>query len=1032
MTRTRTNRTRATGKARAVSKPHDPAEVQADKAADVVARGGSVSGWSFGSVPVAADVHREDKGSGGDDPKKEAAKKTLEALAETKVAKDVQEKAKETPLVKKATEFVGTTPGKIVAGGAIAAGVGGLAAAKQPLPFQAPAIPLDRITPGLSAKVTVDGPVNAPTYVGLSLTYKEQGPKSKGAKDDSTIAERAAAFRAQRRALTESYKSQAQKDQDKADEQAQLALLLASQQKLFGQSTLLPLRPGDKPKTVDVPKVEPSEPKQEKEKEEAPVQREAASTAEAPVADTSGVDGAVRGGGRPLDAATRRSMEARFGYDFSSVRVHDDAAASSAAADVSATAFTVGEDIVLGGGYDPTTPRGRHLIAHELAHVVQQRGAGQSEGEHLHRRSIFESIGILLGLEEGSWTDQELRAYLDTLTSSGHIDGSYDADNKARAIVRKWKQAAPGWDLLGPQKALLIDEMVDGPTLGDDEKCILDLLERSDAGDLRVIFADAQKRTLSLEDNLQGDNRIRLSTFEASRFQGGRTELLAGRVTVLGDPVPAGAPAYGFAAATFDARLDSDRTHGELIALIDRFSSDDRKKALDHLQHEVWPKATDDVGKGEIQKLDPTTPEATTALDARIAVAAERVRKSERILQHYFLAEIPATAAELTSGTEAMDPGRRQELRDVLRPRQYTALVEQEKKAAQKDKKPGKGKDKDKDPAQDKPATFDPKRKEDYRKELATELEQVVKDLYESYVTNAGKRGTQEEIERMAEVAKNETDKVFGQFYDVGKRKPLEFAGKGKSGKLAFWYDVQEQMRKQFGNDTVAKWQLFYYLKNIPTLLAINDKYTANPVFDESGTAHGLEAQVQSAVVNKLAKDPEIVRKAIATDRNWGGAADKGRIYVDLFHAAEVDEDRRQCWDMLQTLVHEYLHTLVHKNYVDYADSFGDKSVQSSTLHEGIDCVLDEVVWARVETKAREPGLRQVVEGNTNAKLPPIDVPPPRRYASYPEAMRLVGLVGIQNVYAAYFLGLVDRISVSDAAAKKAKPKAPKTVGGKP
>ena len=76
------------------------------------------------------------------------------------------------------------------------------------------------------------------------------------------------------------------------------------------------------------------------------------------------------------------------------------------------------------------------------------------------------------------------------------------------------------------------------------------------------------------------------------------------------------------------------------------------------------------------------------------------------------------------------------------------------------------------------------------------------------------------------------------------------------------------------------------------------------------------------------------------------------------------------------------------------------------------------------------PELRKVVEGKTNAKLPPIDVPPPARYDSYPEAMRLVGLVGIQNVYAAYFLGLVDRISVSEAAAKAATPKA--TKGGKP
>ena len=89
--------------------------------------------------------------------------------------------------------------------------------------------------------------------------------------------------------------------------------------------------------------------------------------------------------------------------------------------------------------------------------------------------------------------------------------------------------------------------MLDGPTLDDDEQCILDLLELSDAGDLRAIFADAADADRCRStDNLHGDNRNRLDAFVASRFQGGRTELLAGRVEVLGDPVPAGAPSYGF------------------------------------------------------------------------------------------------------------------------------------------------------------------------------------------------------------------------------------------------------------------------------------------------------------------------------------------------------------------------------------------------------------------------------------------------------------------------------------------------------
>src|SRR6202008_636012 len=122
--------------------------------------------------------------------------------------------------------------------------------------------------------------------------------------------------------------------------------------------------------------------------------------------------------------------------------------------------------------------------------------------EHLHRRNIFESIGIWLGLAEGTWSDQELYAYLDEISANGKLDGSYDADNKARAIVQKWKRGTPGWELDAWQKALLIDEMLDGPTLDDDEQCILDLLELSDEHDLRVIFAYAPKRIADLESDL--------------------------------------------------------------------------------------------------------------------------------------------------------------------------------------------------------------------------------------------------------------------------------------------------------------------------------------------------------------------------------------------------------------------------------------------------------------------------------------------------------------------------------------------------
>jgi hypothetical protein len=80
--------------------------------------------------------------------------------------------------------------------------------------------------------------------------------------------------------------------------------------------------------------------------------------------------------GRPVDAATRAFFEPRFGYDFGHVRVHDDARASTSARFIDAQAYTVGSHVVFGPqAFHPESEHGRRLIAHEFAHVVQQRGA---------------------------------------------------------------------------------------------------------------------------------------------------------------------------------------------------------------------------------------------------------------------------------------------------------------------------------------------------------------------------------------------------------------------------------------------------------------------------------------------------------------------------------------------------------------------------------------------------------------------------------------------------------------------------------
>jgi hypothetical protein len=94
-----------------------------------------------------------------------------------------------------------------------------------------------------------------------------------------------------------------------------------------------------------------------------------------PVPDRSPVHDVVKsGGGNPLDVDTRADMEARLGHDFGDVRVHTDGPAHDSARSVNAQAYTVGTDIVFQEGrYDPSSTAGRHMLAHELTHVVQQR-----------------------------------------------------------------------------------------------------------------------------------------------------------------------------------------------------------------------------------------------------------------------------------------------------------------------------------------------------------------------------------------------------------------------------------------------------------------------------------------------------------------------------------------------------------------------------------------------------------------------------------------------------------------------------------
>lgn len=117
------------------------------------------------------------------------------------------------------------------------------------------------------------------------------------------------------------------------------------------------------------------------------------------------VDRVLSGSGKPLEPALQHDMGQRFGHDLSKVRVHSDGAAAQSAREVNANAYTVGNNIVFGRGqFEPATSVGRRLLAHELAHVVQQRGPSAASAiQRAPAKIVMSGQHLEIDLTSSSW-----------------------------------------------------------------------------------------------------------------------------------------------------------------------------------------------------------------------------------------------------------------------------------------------------------------------------------------------------------------------------------------------------------------------------------------------------------------------------------------------------------------------------------------------------------------------------------------------------------------------------------------------------
>lgn len=107
---------------------------------------------------------------------------------------------------------------------------------------------------------------------------------------------------------------------------------------------------------------------------------------------TSNVERVLASFGQPMNNEVRGFMEQRFGYDFSSVQIHNDSLAHQSSTDINARAYTHQNHIVFGAGeYQPDIYSGKELLAHELTHVIQQKAEGVNKKDASIQRESFSS-----------------------------------------------------------------------------------------------------------------------------------------------------------------------------------------------------------------------------------------------------------------------------------------------------------------------------------------------------------------------------------------------------------------------------------------------------------------------------------------------------------------------------------------------------------------------------------------------------------------------------------------------------------------
>lgn len=246
-------------------------------------------------------------------------------------------------------------------------------------------------------------------------------------------------------------------------------------------------------------------------------------------------------------------------------------------------------------------------------------------------------------------------------------------------------------------------------------------------------------------------------------------------------------------------------------------------------------------------------------------------------------------------------------------------------------------------------------------------------------------------IVSLGNAAKTQVDGVFGS-WATGPEMKADVTLKDR-----FTADRAKQgaMKPEQLHDS-AKSRARYFLNTVGAFEGLDKEHSAD-------RTRPAEAKIIDQVLEVVTRDNE--KKLLLITATWAASTDrKGIIKMQRTKSKYGDDgDRSMLWGKFMTMVHEYLHSLVHPRWHEYRDAKGDTDPQGGhTLGEGVTEFLTRIAISQIDRK--DPKLHKAVLGGlVDGEEPELDR---SSYgAAYGRAQALAGVVGVHNLYAAYFLG---------------------------